>query len=90
MYYSVMALFFATGSKGENHSAAIMILEEIFGIDNSMIKSAKAERVTGSIMSHRHRSGMRRSRLSAMLLDAIARLTNEQKKSFREKLNARF
>lgn len=45
MYYSVLALFFATGIKCENHSAAIILLDEIFGIDNSAMKSAKSERI---------------------------------------------
>jgi uncharacterized protein (UPF0332 family) len=34
MYYSVLALFFATGIKCENHTAAIILLREIFAIDN--------------------------------------------------------
>jgi uncharacterized protein (UPF0332 family) len=45
MYYSVMALFFATGIKCENHAAAIILLREIFGRDNSEIESAKRERI---------------------------------------------
>jgi uncharacterized protein (UPF0332 family) len=45
MYYSVMALFFATGIKCENHTAAIILLREIFGRDNSEIKNAKNERI---------------------------------------------
>ena len=35
MYYSVLALLFATGIKCENHSATIILLDDIFGIDNS-------------------------------------------------------
>ena len=45
MYYSVMALFFATGIKCENHSAAIILLKEIFSRDNAEIEAAKRERI---------------------------------------------
>jgi len=45
MYYSVMALFFASGIKCENHAAAIILLKEIFGRDNSEIEDAKRERI---------------------------------------------
>jgi uncharacterized protein (UPF0332 family) len=45
MYYSVMALFFATGIKCENHTAAIILLKEIFALDNADIEHAKTERI---------------------------------------------
>jgi uncharacterized protein (UPF0332 family) len=45
MYYSVMALFFATGIKCENHTAAIILLKEIFAFDNADIEHAKTERI---------------------------------------------
>ena len=45
MYYSVMALFFATGIKCENHTAAIILLGEIFERENSEIENAKRERI---------------------------------------------
>lgn len=45
MYYSVLALFFATGIKCENHSAAIILLAEIFGRENAEIEAAKRERI---------------------------------------------
>ncbi|MDD5143323.1 DNA-binding protein [Methanoregula sp.] len=45
MYYSVMALLFASGIKCENHTAAIVLLMEIFGRDNSEIEDAKRERI---------------------------------------------
>jgi hypothetical protein len=40
-----LALFFATGIKCENHTAAIILLEDVFGIDSSAIDSAKTERI---------------------------------------------
>ncbi|MBI2660499.1 HEPN domain-containing protein [Candidatus Woesearchaeota archaeon] len=45
MYNMLTALFFKAGIKCENHSASIIILKELFGIDNSKIMSAKTERV---------------------------------------------
>ncbi len=45
MYYSVMALFCANGIKCENHTAAIILLTEIFSRDNTEIKDAKRERI---------------------------------------------
>src|SRR3989339_1629322 len=45
MYNMLTALLFKIGIKCENHSASIIILKELFGIDNSGISSAKTERV---------------------------------------------
>ena len=45
MYYSVMALFFRAGIKCENHSAAILLLQEVFGIDNTDISTLMRERI---------------------------------------------
>lgn len=45
MYYSVLALFFRTGIKCENHSASIILLKEVFNIDNMVISYAKKERI---------------------------------------------
>ncbi|MEA3379132.1 MAG: HEPN domain-containing protein [Nanoarchaeota archaeon] len=45
MYHVVTALFFKVGIKCENHSAAIILLKRIFGLDNSDISFAKQERV---------------------------------------------
>ena len=45
MYSSVLALFFKVGIKCENHSASIILLKELFGLDNSIISNAKTERI---------------------------------------------
>ena len=45
MYYSLLALLFRTGIKSENHTASIILLKELFGLDNSKILKAKKERV---------------------------------------------
>ncbi len=45
MYYMVLALLFATGIKCENHSGAMILLENLYGIDNTRIAAAKRERI---------------------------------------------
>jgi uncharacterized protein (UPF0332 family) len=97
MYYAVMALFFATGIKCENHSAAIILLNEIFLIDNSAITSAKAERidkqyyVTSAPVRNEVIALIRNAEVfNATLLDATDRLTLEKKDVFRQKLKKLF
>jgi uncharacterized protein (UPF0332 family) len=93
MYYSVLALFFATGIKCENHSAAIILLDDIFGIDNSAIKSAKSERidkqyyvVTAPVRSEALTLIKTAELFNAKLLDVVDRLTKDKIDSFRKKL----
>ena len=45
MYNSLLALLFKIGIKSENHSASIILLKRIFGINNSEIREAKKERI---------------------------------------------
>lgn len=45
MFYMVLALLFRTGIKCENHSAAIYLLEDLYGLDNDSIVRAKSERI---------------------------------------------
>jgi len=45
MYNMLTALLYYLGIKCENHSASIIILKELLGIDNSKIEFAKTERV---------------------------------------------
>ena len=45
MYHALLALLFRTGIKCENHAASIILLSEVFGIDNASISKAKSERV---------------------------------------------
>ena len=45
MYNMLMALFFKVGIKCENHAGSIILLKELFEIDNSKIEFAKKERV---------------------------------------------
>lgn len=92
MYYSVMALFFATGIKCENHTAAIILLKEVFAIDNADLESAKTERldkqyyVTSAPVRDDVVALIRTAEsFNAELLDFTDRLTNEKIEKFRKK-----
>jgi len=45
MYHCLLAALFRIGIKCENHAAAIILLKEVFGMDNTSISKAKSERV---------------------------------------------
>lgn len=45
MYHLLTGLLFRTGIKCENHSVAITLMKDIFGMDNSYIHFAKKERI---------------------------------------------
>ena len=45
MYHMLTALLFRIGVKCENHAASIIIMQELFNLDNSEISEAKEERV---------------------------------------------
>ena len=45
MYHILIALLFYVGIKSENHTASIVLLKEVFNIDNFSIKEAKKERI---------------------------------------------
>ncbi len=45
MYYSLLALLFKAGIKSENHAASIILLKNLFSLNNSEILKAKKERI---------------------------------------------
>lgn len=45
MYHCLLAALFRIGIKCENHAAAIILLKEVFGTDNTKISKAKSERI---------------------------------------------
>lgn len=45
MYHLLIALLFKNGIKSENHSASIILLKELFSLDNKDILFAKKERI---------------------------------------------
>jgi uncharacterized protein (UPF0332 family) len=95
MYYSVIALFFATGIRCENHTAAIILLTEIYGIDNTDLKHAKSERIdkqyyVAAAPVRDEVVGLIRTAeaFNAELLDIIDRLTNEKIEMYRKKFKS--
>ncbi len=45
MYNSLLALLYLIGVKSENHSASIILLKKVFGLENAKILFAKKERI---------------------------------------------
>lgn len=95
MYYSVLALFFATGIKCENHAAAIILLKEIFAIDNADIEHAKTERIdkqyyVTSAPVREEVIGLIQTTESfnAKLRDVVDRLTSEKTEKFRTRFKS--
>jgi uncharacterized protein (UPF0332 family) len=93
MYYMVMALFFRNGIKCENHSATILLLKEVFDIDNSALSEAKKERIdtqyyVETVATREDVEDLIRTADIFILpiLDVIARTTNEKIARHREKL----
>jgi uncharacterized protein (UPF0332 family) len=92
MYYSVIALFFATGIRCENHTAAIILLKEIYDIDNTDLEHAKSERIdkqyyVAAAPVRDEVIGLIRTAeaFNADILDSIDRLTNEKIEMHRKK-----
>jgi uncharacterized protein (UPF0332 family) len=95
MYYSVLALFFATGIKCENHTAALILLQDVFAIDNTDLEYAKTERIDKQyyVTSAPVRDDVvaliqTAESFNAGLLDVIDRLTNEKREKFRKKFES--
>jgi uncharacterized protein (UPF0332 family) len=91
MYYSVLALFFAAGIKCENHTAAIILLREVFALDNTDLEHAKTERIDKQyyVASAPVRDDVvalirTAESFNAILLDFIERLTNAKIAKYRK------
>ncbi len=92
MYHMVTALFFRVGIKCENHSGTIILLKELFGIDNSDVSLAKSERIDKQYYTNFHiaREEVIRAIESAeifnsKILDFISKASNKDIKIYREK-----
>ena len=93
MYYLLLALLFRTGIKCENHTASIIMLQELFGIDSTTIFSVKKERIDKQyyvdfqITREETQDVIRLAEeFSAKLTDFISRLNNEKIGDYRKKL----
>ena len=92
MYYSVLALFFATGIKCENHTAAIILLSEVFALDSSELEHAKTERIdkqyyvtTAPIRNDATTLIETAESFNATTLDFAERLTRDKIEKYRQK-----
>jgi uncharacterized protein (UPF0332 family) len=90
MYHLLTALLFKAGIKCENHAACIILLKELFGMDNKPISSAKEERIDKQyhsdfeISPREVRNAIQGAEsFNALLLEFISRITTQQVDSFR-------
>jgi uncharacterized protein (UPF0332 family) len=93
MYYTALALLFKTGIKSENHSATIIILKDVFGLDNSDIMKAKKERVDKQYYIDFQTTREDAERLlktaeefNARVYDFMEKLTNQEIAEYRQKI----
>ena len=93
MYHLLTSLLFKVGIKCENHTGSIIILKEIFGIDNKFILSSKKERVDKqyyvdfSITKEEVEEMIKETEdFNKILYDFIEKISNETIKEYREKL----
>ena len=92
MYHLLTALLFKVGIKSENHSASIILLKELFHLDNQDISEAKTERidkqyyVNFKITQEEVKNTIRKAELfNGRIIDFISKMNNEQIKNYREK-----
>ncbi len=97
MYHMLIALLFKVGIKCENHTASIILLKELFSIDNSDISFAKKERVDKQYYTDFHITKQEimesikiAEDFNKKLLDFISKLTNQDIEDYREKLKELF
>jgi len=95
-YYSayniLLSLLFKNGIKSENHSASIILLKEVFDLDNNIILSAKEERIKTQYYADFNATKKQAIDLiqkveefNGILLDFISKLTNEKIDFYRNK-----
>ncbi len=92
MYHILTALFFKIGIKSENHSASIILLKELFNLNNRDVFDAKTERIDKQyyvdfkITKGEVQNTIRKTELfNSVILDFISKMNNEQIKDYREK-----
>ena len=94
MYHILTALLFKSGIKSENHSASIILLKDIFNIDNTEISEAKKERIDKQYYIDLNLTRQDTEELiriaenfNTKLRNFINQLTDNQIKEFREIFN---
>lgn len=91
VYYSILAILFRVGIKSENHLGSIILLKEVFGLDNSFVLILQKKRV-GTYYPDFNLQKQELNELiqkagefNVNLFDFISKLTNEQIKTYRNK-----
>lgn len=94
MYYIILSLLFKIGIKCENHTASILLLKEVFDIDNSEILEAKKERidkqyyVSFSVKEEQVKNAIKiAEEFNSKILDFISKIKNKDINEYRNKLN---
>ena len=97
MYHLLTALLFQAGIKSENHTASIIILGEIFDIDNKEIYGAKKERIDKqyyvgfSVTKEEVEETIMKAELfNKKISDFISKMNNEDVKRCRSKFSNLF
>jgi len=92
MYHTLTALLFKVGIKCENHAASIIILKELFEIENEDISNAKEERVDKqyavgfSITKEDVETAIKSAEeFNSKIQDFISRLTYSDLKEYKQK-----
>ncbi len=92
MYYSLLALLFRTGIKCENHTGTILLLKEVFNINDTRIEKAKKERVDKqyyvdfTVTKEEVQEMIRTAEeFNAEILDFAEKLNNEKIENYRKK-----
>jgi len=90
MYHMLTALLFKIGIKCENHSASIILLEEIFDLNNLDILNAKKERIDKQYYTDFHikkqeviEAMKNAEEFNNKIFDFISRLNNKDIKKYR-------
>ncbi len=91
MYYLLLALLFKVGIKSENHSASIILLKEVFLLDNKEIFNAKTERVDKqyyidfTISKREVEDTVRKAEIfNSKIIDFISKTNNEEITDYRK------
>ena len=97
MYHCLLAALFMIGIKCEKHTASIILLKEVFGIDNTKILRAKSDRVDKQYyvdfsvnLKEANKSIELAEEFIAEMNNLIATLTEEKIREYHEKAFARF
>jgi len=92
MYHLLTALLFKIGIKCENHTASIILLKNLFNLNNNAIKTAKKERIDKqyytdfSIKKQEVLEAIQDAEdFNNLLLDFISKITGKDIKEYREK-----